>query len=407
MKKTPVSAKSPSPKDHRDIGRDLELFFFDETSPGSCYWLPKGMIIVKELEKFIRERIDDHGYEEISTPIIAKSDLFKKSGHWQFFKENMFNFKVENEDYSLKPMNCPESTVVYSHKTRSYRDLPIRLSEFGRLHRNERSGTLNGMFRVRQLVMDDAHVFCTHDQIQDEITQMLDITINLYKKLNLPVTFGLATRPQKALGDKKTYDQAEDQLSKALKSHDIDFQILKGEGTFYGPKIHIDFKDSLERTWTLATIQVDFLMPESLNISYVAEDGKEKTPVMIHRAILGSFERFVGIITEHFQGAFPVWLSPIQAIILPITDKNFDYAQKLSGKIKEAGIRTEVDKRNETLQAKIRDASMQKIPYAVIVGEKEEKAAKIAVRTREGKDLGQMSLEEFIIKTNSEIANKT
>lgn len=399
---------NPKPiKDHREIGRELELFFFDDTSPGSCYWLPRGMIIFNELEKFIRETVDNRGYEEISTPIIVKSNIFKKSGHWQFFKENIFNLKVENEDYSLKPMNCPQSTVVFSHKTRSYRDLPIRLSEFGRLHRNERSGTLNGMFRVRQLVMDDAHVFCTDNQIQDEITQMLDITLDLYKKLNLPVTFGLATRPQKALGDKKTYEKAQDQLSKSLKSHKIDFQILAGEGAFYGPKIHIDFKDSLERTWTMATIQVDFSMPKSLKISYVSEKGENITPVMIHRAILGSFERFVGIITEHYQGAFPVWLSPVQVMILPITDKNIDYAQKQSEKIKSKGIRNEVDKRNETLQAKIRDASMQKIPYAVIVGEKEEKAAKIAVRTREGKDLGQMSLEEFIIKTNSEIANKT
>lgn len=399
-------SKNPH-KDHRELGRELELFFFDDTSPGSCYWLPRGMIIFKELEAFIRSVVDNRGYEEISTPIIVKSDLFKKSGHWQFFKENMFNFKVENEDYSIKPMNCPESAVVYAHKTRSYRDLPIRLSELGRLHRNERSGTLNGMFRVRQMVMDDAHVFCTSDQIQEEITQMLDITLNLYKSLNLPVTFGLATRPQKALGDKKTYEQAEEQLSKALKSHNIDFQILKGEGAFYGPKIHIDFKDSLGRVWTLATIQVDFLMPKSLGITYVTEDGKEETPVMIHRAILGSFERFVGIITEHFQGSFPVWLSPIQCIVLPITDRNTKYAQEVSSDLSQKQkIRIQTDIRNETLQGKIRDATLQKIPYMVIVGSKEEKAAKIALRTRGGKDLGQVTLSEFAEKINKDIADK-
>lgn len=407
MSNKPLATNRQTLKDHREIGRKLELFFFDDSSPGSCYWLPKGLFIFKELENFIRSVIDNKGYEEISTPIIVKSELFKKSGHWQYFKENMFNFKVESEDYSIKPMNCPESTVVFSFKTRSYRDLPIRLSEFGRLHRNERSGTLNGMFRVRQLVMDDAHVFCTTEQIQKEITQMLDITLTLYRKLNLPITFGLATRPAKALGDEKAYEQAQDQLAKSLKEHNIDFEILKGEGAFYGPKIHIDFKDSLERTWTMATIQVDFSMPQSLKISYVSEKGKKETPVMIHRAILGSFERFVGIITEHYQGAFPVWLSPVQAIILPIVDKNVKYAQSILEGFKKTQIRSELDARNETLQAKIRDSSMQKIPYVVIVGEKEEKAAKIAIRTREGKDLGQMSLDEFVAKVKSEIENKT
>lgn len=407
MKKPPSPSKTGKAKDHRELGRELELFFFDDTSPGSAYWLPKGMIIFKELEKFIRETIDVSGYQEVSTPIIVKSDLFKKSGHWQFFKGNMLNFKVESEDYSIKPMNCPESTVIYSSRTRSYKDLPLRLSEFGRLHRNERTGTLNGMFRVRQLVMDDAHVFCTKEQIQNEITQMLDITLTLYKKLNLPITFGLATRPVKALGDKKTYEQAQDQLSRSLKTHNINFEILKGEGAFYGPKIHIDFKDSLERTWTMATIQVDFSMPKSLKISYVSEKGDSKTPVMIHRAILGSFERFVGIITEHYQGAFPLWLSPVQVIILPITDKNIKYAQNLLEDFKKAQVRFDLDIRNETLQAKIRDATLQKIPYLVIIGEKEENAAKIAIRTREGKDLGQMPLDDFLKKIGAEIANKS
>lgn len=393
-------------KDHREIGRELELFFFDETSPGSVFWLPKGMVIFKELEKLIRETIDNRGYEEISTPIIVKNELFKKSGHWEFFRNNMFNFKVDNEEYAIKPMNCPESTIVYSFKTRSYKELPIRLSEFGRLHRNERSGTLNGMFRVRQMVMDDAHVFCTRGQIQAEITEMLDITLDLYKKLRLPVTFGLATRPNKALGNKKTYEAAQEQLSKALKSHNIDFRILDGEGTFYGPKIHIDFTDTLKRTWTMATIQVDFLMPASLNISYIDEKGQDQTPVMIHRAILGSFERFVGIICEIYQGAFPLWLSPIQVIVLPITDKNHKYAQSVSEKITKAEIRANVDSRNETLQAKIRDATLQKIPYLLVVGEREEKVGKVAVRTREGKDLGQTTLEDFIAKITKDIATR-
>lgn len=394
-------------KDHRELGRELELFLFDEISPGSVFWLPKGMIIFKELEKFTRAIIDNRGYQEISTPIIVKSELFKRSGHWEFFKDDMFNFKVDNESYSIKPMNCPESTIVFSSKTRSYKDLPLRFSEFGRLHRNERSGTLNGMFRVRQMVMDDAHVFCRPDQIQSEITEMLDITLDLYQKLNLPITFGLATRPKKAMGDKKTYEKAQEQLAKSLKSHKIDFQILAGEGTFYGPKIHIDFKDFLARTWTMATIQVDFLMPQGLDISYIDEHGKNARPVMIHRAILGSFERFVGIITEQYQGAFPAWLSPIQAIVLPLSDKFTAYGQKIASDLKPANIRVEIDQRNETLQAKIRDASLQKIPYLLIVGAKEEESKLAAVRTREGKSLGQMSSADFINKIKTEIENKT
>lgn len=393
-------------KDHREIGRELELFFFDEISPGSVFWLPKGMIIFKELEKLIRSVIDNRGYQETSTPIIVKSELFKKSGHWEFFKENIFNFKVDKEEYSIKPMNCPESTVIFASKTRSYKDLPIRLSEFGRLHRNERSGTLNGMFRVRQFVMDDAHVFCRPDQIQSEITEMLDVTLELYKKLRLPVTFGLATKPEKAMGTKRTWDKAEQQLADALKSHKIDFTLLKGEGTFYGPKIHIDFKDFLDRIWTMATIQVDFQIPERMRLEYIDKEGKAQRPVMIHRAILGTFERFVGIITEQYRGAFPVWLSPIQVIILPLSDKFIDYAQKVEADLKSANIRVEVDQRNETLQSKIRDATLQKIPYLLIVGEKEEKAVSIAVRTREGKNLGQMTHQEFVAKISNDIATR-
>lgn len=398
---------SQSLKDHREIGRELELFFFDNTSPGSAYWLPKGMIIFHELESFIRKTIENRGYQEISTPIIVKSDIFKRSGHWQFFRQNMFNFKIDNEDYSLKPMNCPESTIVYGFKTRSYKDLPLRLSEFGRLHRNERSGALNGMFRVRQMVMDDAHVFCKLDQIQAEITEMLDITLELYKKLSLPIKFGLATKPQKAMGAEKDWKLAEKQLADALESHSIKYETLKGEGAFYGPKIHIDFEDSLKRTWTMATIQVDFQIPEGMKLEYVDEEGKFKRPVMIHRAILGSFERFVGIIAEQYQGAFPVWLSPVQAIVLPITDKNISYARAIVEKLKEANIRAEANTKNETLQAKIREATLAKVPYILVVGQKEEDAKTVAVRTRDSKDLGQSKLEDLITEIAKSISSKS
>ncbi|OGE04838.1 threonine--tRNA ligase [Candidatus Curtissbacteria bacterium RIFCSPHIGHO2_12_FULL_41_17] len=365
------------------------------------------MIIFKELEKLIRSVIDNRGYQETSTPIIVKSKLFKKSGHWEYFKNNMFNFKVEREEYSIKPMNCPESTVIFASKTRSYKDLPLRLSEFGRLHRNERSGTLNGMFRVRQFVMDDAHVFCRPDQIQSEIAQMLDITLELYQKLQLPVAFGLATRPEKAMGSKESWNKAEQQLADALKSHKIDYKILKGEGTFYGPKIHIDFKDFLNRLWTMATIQIDFQIPQRMGLEYIDKDGKAQRPVMIHRAILGTLERFVGIITEQYQGAFPIWLSPIQVIVLPLSDKFTGYAQKVADDLKLAAIRVEVDERNETLQAKIRNAALQKIPYVLVVGAREKETGTVSVRTRDGKDLGQMNLEKFIEKIKSDIANKS
>lgn len=393
-------------KDHRELGKELELFFFDEMSPGSVFWLPKGMVIFKELERFIRTTIDNCGYQEISTPIIAKSELFKKSGHWKFFKDNMFNFKIERESWSIKPMNCPESAIVYRFKTRSYKDLPLRFSELGRLHRNERSGTLNGLFRARQMVMDDAHIFCRLDQIQEEITDMLDIILDFYKKLGLPVKFGLATRPEKAMGNKRAWEKAEEQLSQAMKSHDIDFKILKGEGAFYGPKIHVDFTDNLGRVWTMATIQVDFQMPRSLELEYIDRNGKSQWPVMLHRAVFGSFERFIGILTEHYQGAFPAWLSPLQAIVLPITDRNGEYARKVAKTLKDAALRSEVDGRAETLQAKIRDAQIQKIPYMLIVGDKEEKSRKVSLRLRTGEDLGGINTEAVIEKIRRAIEEK-
>lgn len=392
-------------KDHREIGKQLELFFFDESSPGSVYWLPKGMIIFKVLEKFIREVTEKKGYQEISTPIIVKSSLFKQSGHWQFFHENMFNFKIDNEEWSIKPMNCPEATVVYKFKTRSYKDLPLRLSELGRLHRNELTGTLNGLFRVRQLVMDDAHVFCRFDQIQSEIAEMLETTLNFYQKLNLPVSFGLATKPEKALGSEADWKNAQEQLSNALSYHKINFEVLEGEGAFYGPKIHIDFKDLLGRKWTLATIQVDFQMPQKMRLFYINEKGDKSQPVMIHRAIFGSFERFVGILTEVYQGAFPLWISPVQIVVLPVSEKNNDYAQEVSEKLKKNNLRVEVDIRNETLPAKIRHAIIQKVPYIVIVGNKEEKTKKLSVRTREGEEFTDLEITKFIQMIETQIAN--
>lgn len=393
-------------KDHRELGRELDLFSFHQYSPGAIFWHPKGWTIYRTLQEYLREITAAQGYLEISTPIMVKSKLFEKSGHWEHFRENIFNIQIENESYSLKPMNCPESTIVFSSKTRSYNDLPLRLSEFGVLHRNELTGVLGGGFRVRQFVIDDAHIFVRPDQIQSEIAILLDLVIQVYKSLGFAPKFYLSTRPDKAMGDKKTWDMAEADLEKALKNAKVKYEIKPKDGAFYGPKIDIHINDAQDRDWQLATIQLDFQQPERMDISYIDHDASKKRPVMIHRGLTGSLERFIAILTEHFQGAFPTWLSPVQTIVLPLSDKFIPYAQKVADDLRSANVKVEVDTRSETLQAKIRDATLQKIPYLLIVGGKEEESKKVAVRTRVGKDLGQMSLPEFRDKIVSQIDNK-
>lgn len=393
-------------KDHREIGRELDLFSFHEVAPGAMFWHPKGFTIYRTLQEFLRS-ITSEGYLETSTPVMVKSKLFEKSGHWEHFRENMFNLKVENENYSLKPMNCPESTLIYSAHTRSYADLPLRFSEYGILHRNELSGVLGGAFRVRQFTIDDAHLYVRQDQIQEEIVKLLILVIEVYKSLGFKPKFYLATKPDKALGDAKTWKEAEIDLEKALKDSKMHFDLKPKDGAFYGPKIDIHIDDSQGRDWQLATIQLDFQIPQRMDLSYADRDGSKKKPIMIHRGITGSLERFIGILTEHFQGAFPVWLSPTQAKILPISDKFQDYANKVNEFLaKDGNIRIEVDERNETLQAKIRDATLQKIPYLLVVGQREEKEGSVAVRTRESKDLGPMKLDEFAKKIKADIADK-
>lgn len=402
-------------KDHKEIGRELELFFTDDIAPGAPFWLPKGMVIFKELEKYIRELTINAGYLETTTPIMVKSELFKQSGHWEKFgQHNMYNLMLSDEEddkkavsYTLKPMNCPESTIIYRFRQRSYRDLPLRFSELGRLHRREKSGEVNGLLRVRQLTMDDAHIYATEDQIQSEIENILDMMIEFYNKFKFKFDFRLATRPELFAGTEKNWQRAEKALEEALKKKKLKYLSKDQEGAFYGPKIDVHIKDSLGREWQLATVQLDFHQPEAFKLAYIDRDGKEQRPVMIHRAIFGSFERFLAILTEHFQGAFPAWLSPVQAIILPISDKNQAYAEMVKQQLEQKEIRCEVDSRNETLQAKIRDASLQKIPYLSIVGTKEEQSQHVAVRTRDGKDLGPMPLEEFEVKILEEIASKS
>lgn len=402
--------KEAKSKDHRELGQILDLFSFHEVAPGAPFWHPKGMIIFKELERFIRAELDQAGYEEIATPILVKKELFEQSGHWEHYRENMFWFKNpsdEKEMLALKPMNCPESTFVYRSKIRSYKDLPLRFSEIGRLHRNERSGTLGGLFRVRQITMDDAHIYCRPDQIQEEIKSLLKLFKKFYSMFGFKIEYQLSTKPDKALGEAKIWKKAETALELALKSEKIKFKNKPKEGAFYGPKIDIDIKDSLGRSWQLATIQLDLVMlPKQFDVYYIDENGKQQKPIVIHRAILGSFERFIGILLEHFNGALPLWLSPIQAVVLNVGAEQRTYAKKIYELLKSHNIRAELSIDNETVGKRIREAELQKIPYILVVGEKEVEKRTINVRHRDRPLALETPLEEFLEKVNKEIAER-
>ena len=419
-------------KDHKQIGIEQELFFSHDYAPGAPFWLPKGMVIFKELEKYIRELTEEAGYLETSTPIMVKSQLFIESGHFtKFGKDNMYNLPIyEDEEiqegkvptvkikvngklqevpevnYSLKPMNCPESTIIYRFRPRSYRELPLRFSEIGRLHRREKSGEVNGLLRVRQLTMDDAHIYATEDQIYDEVSSILDMMENFYKKFGFEYEFRFATRPEQRAGSDEIWDKAEKDLEDVLKKKGIKAGDKKGDGAFYGPKIDVHIKDSLGRDWQLATVQLDFHQPEAFKLEYVDEKGQKQRPVMIHRAIFGSFERFIGILTEHYRGSFPVWLSPVQIAVLPIADRHNDYARKVYQEFAANNIRVELDSRSERLDAKIRDHTLQKVPYLAIIGDKEIEKNQISVRERSGKDLGSLDLSDFVKRVREEIEKK-
>ncbi|MEK7138207.1 MAG: threonine--tRNA ligase [Patescibacteria group bacterium] len=404
--------------DHRQIGTNLDLFSFHEVAPGTVFWHGKGMIIFRELEKLIREELDKEGYEEISTPIMVKEEVFEKSGHAKYYRENMFEVKDGDQTYFLKPMNCPESTYVFGSKTRSHKDLPLRFSEIGRLHRNELSGVLGGLFRVRQLTMDDAHIYLRPDQIQGEVSSLLKLVTRVYAMFGFAPKFYLSTMPDKAMGDKKVWEKAEEALGMALKENEMKYDLKEKDGAFYGPKIDIEIKDSLGRSWQLATIQLDLLMlPEQFGLNYIDEKGEKQKPMVIHRAVYGSFERFIGVLLEHFEGALPLWLSPVQTIVLPLSDKFSDYGKKVADELKSAGIRVEISDANETLGKRIREAETQKIPYVIVVGEKEESGNFVNVRKRgtaadakakasQGKDSLEMKLEEFIAQIAGEIKER-
>jgi threonyl-tRNA synthetase len=393
-------------RDHRKLGRELDLFTFHDIAPGAPFWLPKGMIVFRELEKLIRELLDAAGYDEILTPILVKKELWEQSGHWEHYRENMFLVESENETFSLKPMNCPESTYVYRHKVRSYRDLPLRYSEIGRNHRNELSGVLNGMFRVRQFHMDDAHLFIRPDQIQQEITNLLGLVDKLYRIFRFEPAFALATRPENAMGDPELWAQAEKALEDSLRVNNLKYKLNEGDGAFYGPKIDISIRDALKRSWQLATIQLDFQMPERFELEYVDEHNQRKRPVMIHRAIMGSFERFIGVLLEHYAGDFPLWLAPVQAAVLPIGEHFNEYAAEVHSALVKAGIRSELDLRTEKIGYKIRDWETHKVPYMLIVGEKEKTARSVAVRRHKEGDKGALPLDELTDQLLQSITRK-
>lgn len=395
--------------DHRVLGQQLDLFSFHDIAPGAVFWHHKGMIIFRELERYARKTNEENTYQEISTPILVKKELFEQSGHWKHYRDNMFWFenpRDKNEDLIIKPMNCPESTLIYNATIRSYKDLPLRLAEIGRLHRNELSGTLGGLFRVRQFTIDDAHIYARPNQIEKEIEQVIGIIENFYDIFGFKPRYVLATKPRDALGTKQDWNLAEKALANALKNREINYTVDEGEGAFYGPKIDVHMEDSQGRNWQLSTAQLDLVMlPKQFNLAYIDEKGKKQMPWVIHRAIFGSFERFIGILLEHFDGALPFWLSPTQIAVLSMNEKMQSYAKEITKILKEKNIRVLLDDRNESLNKKIREAELQKIPYLLVVGEREEKEKTVSIRERGKGDRGALTLEQFFAIIDSHKEN--
>ena len=394
-------------RDHRKLGKELELIHFSHFAPAMPIFLPKGAVIYNELIAFVREFYLRDNYSEVVTPLIWDTEIFKISGHYDNYKESMFFSEVDEREYGVKPMNCPGHTQIFAMDRRSYRDLPIRIADFARLHRYERSGVTHGLARVRSFAQDDAHLFVRPDQIEGEIDRELHLIKEIYNTFGFnEVRIAHSTRPEKRLGDDAMWDAAEGALEAALKKNNVTYHINPGEGAFYGPKLEFQVTDAIGRPWQLGTIQVDYAMPQRFNLEYIGDDGKEHRPVMIHRAILGSLERFIGIIIEHFAGAFPTWLAPVQAKVLPLSEKFLDYSREVAGKLKAQGVRVENDESNEKLGAKIRNAQLQKVPYMLIVGEKEAEAGSVAVRKRTGGDQGPMSVDAFVEMVKEEIRTR-
>jgi threonyl-tRNA synthetase len=394
-------------RDHRKIGKQLNLFHTQEEAPGMVFWHDKGWSVYLTIEDFIRGKLRRHGYEEINTPQIVDRSLWEKSGHWEKFRDEMFTTSSESRDYAVKPMNCPCHIQVFNQGLKSYRDLPKRLAEFGSCHRNEPSGTLHGLMRVRNFVQDDAHIFCTEDQLQDEVSAFIDLVYEVYADFGFTdILVALSTRPDQRVGDDAAWDKAEKALEIALDNKGLEWKLQPGEGAFYGPKIEFVLKDCLGRRWQCGTMQVDFSMPGRLDAYYIAEDGSRQVPVMLHRAILGSLERFIGILIEEHEGKFPLWLAPVHAVLLNITDNQAEFAKKLHLTLVEQGFKVELDLRNEKIGFKIREHTLQRVPYMLIVGDRELETNTVAVRTRSGDDLGSMSVEDLAVRLSHEIAGR-
>jgi threonyl-tRNA synthetase len=394
-------------RDHRKLGKQLNLFHIEEEAPGMVFWHPKGWSIWQQVEQYMREILKENFYQEIRTPQVLDKSLWERSGHWENFRENMFTTQAEERNFAIKPMNCPGHVQVFNQGLKSYRDLPLRLAEFGSCHRNEPSGALHGLMRVRGFTQDDAHIFCTTAQIQDEVVSFIDLLQKVYTDFGFKeILVKLSTRPQMRVGTDKQWDEAENALELALNHKKLNWGLEAGEGAFYGPKIDFSLKDSIGRLWQCGTLQLDFSMPERLGAEFVAEDNSRQIPVMLHRAILGSLERFIGILIENHAGALPLWLSPYQAVVLNISEKQADYAKKVTDELKRNGIRVHADLRNEKIPYKIREHSLQKLPYQIIVGAKEVEAKTVSIRTRSGSDLGQMTIQALIDRLKLEISTK-
>ncbi|WP_446897587.1 threonine--tRNA ligase [Clostridium sp. LBM24168] len=394
-------------RDHRKLGKELDLFSIHEEGPGFPFFHPKGMVIRNTLQEFWREVHRKAGYDEIMTPIILNEELWHKSGHWDHYKENMYFTKIDDEDYAIKPMNCPGSILVYKSKLHSYKDFPIRYGEMGIVHRHEKSGALHGLMRVRCFTQDDAHIFITKDMIKDELLNVIKLIDNFYKVFGFEYFVELSTRPENSMGSDDDWNAATDGLKSALEAAGLDYKVNEGDGAFYGPKIDFHLRDSIGRTWQCGTVQLDFQMPACFDLSYVGPDGEKHRPVMLHRVVFGSIERFIGILIENYAGAFPVWLAPVQVEVMNITDSQIDYVNKIVNKLKENDIRVESDIRNEKIGYKIREAQIQKVPYMIIIGEKEVKEGNISVRSRKTGDIGSMQLDEFISKVKEHITQKS
>ncbi len=394
-------------RDHRRLGKQLDLFHFQDEAPGMAFWHQKGRIVYRLAEQYMREKLDEYGYEEVETPQLLDRSLWERSGHWDKFAGGMFTTHLDDRDFAIKPMNCPGHIQLYNQGLRSYRDLPLRIAEFGVVHRNEPSGTLHGLMRARRFTQDDAHVFCTDDQLQAEVATLIDMVFETYRDFGFTdLTLALSLRPDKRVGSDELWDKGEAALDKALKDKGLQFRVQPGEGAFYGPKIEFTLHDSIGRAWQCGTIQVDFSMPGRLGAHYIAEDNSKQVPVMIHRAILGSVERFIGILIEHYAGALPLWLAPVQAVVMNITDRQAEHVEKVTKALRDKGFRVNSDLRNEKIGFKIREHTLQKVPYLLVVGDREVDANAVALRDRKGQDLGVVQVDAFIDRLADEVARR-